>query len=317
MTEAKEYSTPATITTLESCQHSNTPKSSAGNQPLSSISINRTQNAYHSGEIYNPTGRTRQNNHPSSRPSYTAPIAQNIRAVGAVGNKTSRSFLHRDTVKLSDEPVVTLELGSNLNLSAIREGIDVYFECNIKSNPWVYKVSWRHNGNPLYHNPATGTIISNQSLVLQSVTRGRAGIYTCIGSNQEGDGESNPLNLDIKSGLETPDYACNGCTRDAIDARKPNDGRSIARDMDSGITGVNNDWLRRRSNGISIAESSLDFPNRDLENIGTEKETGSRKYLGFLKVSEIQKVSGNLENGKDSQKYPRSRLEPRDAAAHL
>ncbi|XP_076225880.1 protein turtle homolog B isoform X3 [Nomia melanderi] len=96
------------------------------------------------------------------------------------------------------QPVVTLELGSNLNLSAIREGIDVYFECNIKSNPWVYKVSWRHNGNPLYHNPATGTIISNQSLVLQSVTRGRAGIYTCIGSNQEGDGESNPLNLDIK-----------------------------------------------------------------------------------------------------------------------
>ncbi|XP_029178179.1 nephrin-like isoform X6 [Nylanderia fulva] len=96
------------------------------------------------------------------------------------------------------EPVVTLELGSNLNSSAIREGIDVYFECNIKSNPWVYKVSWRHNGNPLYHNPTTGTIISNQSLVLQSVTRSRAGIYTCIGNNQEGDGESNPLNLDIK-----------------------------------------------------------------------------------------------------------------------
>ncbi|XP_025160215.1 hemicentin-2 isoform X10 [Harpegnathos saltator] len=96
------------------------------------------------------------------------------------------------------EPVVTLELGSNLNSSAIREGIDVYFECNIKSNPWVYKVSWRHNGNPLYHNAATGTIISNQSLVLQSVTRSRAGIYTCIGNNQEGDGESNPLNLDIK-----------------------------------------------------------------------------------------------------------------------
>ncbi|CAK9813985.1 Protein turtle homolog B [Anthophora quadrimaculata] len=96
------------------------------------------------------------------------------------------------------EPVVTLELGSNLNLSAIREGIDVYFECNIKSNPWVYKVFWRHNGNPLYHNPTAGTIISNQSLVLQSVTRSRAGIYTCIGSNRIGDGESNPLNLDIK-----------------------------------------------------------------------------------------------------------------------
>lgn len=49
----------------------------------------------------------------------------------------------------SDVPVVNLELGSNINSSAIQEGIDVYFECNIKSNPWVYRVTWRHNVSKL------------------------------------------------------------------------------------------------------------------------------------------------------------------------
>lgn len=69
---------------------------------------------------------------------------------------------------------------------------------NIRVNTMWPRLISHSQGNPLYHNTATGTIISNQSLVLQSVTRSRAGIYTCIGNNQEGDGESNPLNLDIK-----------------------------------------------------------------------------------------------------------------------
>ncbi|XP_046658181.1 nephrin-like isoform X2 [Homalodisca vitripennis] len=96
-------------------------------------------------------------------------------------------------------PVVTLELGNSLNLSSIVEGMDVIFECNIKSNPWVYKVAWRHRGETLHNNAGSGMfLVNNQSLFLQSVSRERAGLYTCVASNPEGDGESNPIFLDVK-----------------------------------------------------------------------------------------------------------------------
>jgi hypothetical protein len=54
-------------------------------------------------------------------------------------------FYETDALFSTDSPVVTLELGSNLNGSSIREGMDVYFECIILANPWVYKVICRHN----------------------------------------------------------------------------------------------------------------------------------------------------------------------------
>ncbi|XP_023164952.2 nephrin isoform X5 [Drosophila hydei] len=95
-------------------------------------------------------------------------------------------------------PVVSLELGTNSLNATLREGVDVFFECNIKSNPWIYKVSWRHNGAILENNPAEGIVVANQSLVLQNASRARTGIYTCVGSNREGDGESNPVQLDIR-----------------------------------------------------------------------------------------------------------------------
>jgi len=53
-------------------------------------------------------------------------------------------------------------------------------------------------GRELLNNVAEGIIVANQSLVLQNVSRTRTGFYTCVGSNREGDGESNPVHLDVK-----------------------------------------------------------------------------------------------------------------------
>ena len=44
-----------------------------------------------------------------------------------------------------DPPVITLSLGSNLDETDIKEGDDVYFECDVTSHPEAYKVTWRRN----------------------------------------------------------------------------------------------------------------------------------------------------------------------------
>ena len=101
-------------------------------------------------------------------------------------------------ITFSVVPSATLNLGSSLNASNIKEGDDVYFECSVRASPSPYKITWRHNGRELSHNVAKKIIISNQSLVLQKVTRADTGVYTCTAHNSEGDGVSNSINLNIK-----------------------------------------------------------------------------------------------------------------------
>ena len=48
-------------------------------------------------------------------------------------------------LRVSDPPIVSVELGSNLNGSFIREGMDVYFECIVQANPRLRKIQWLHN----------------------------------------------------------------------------------------------------------------------------------------------------------------------------
>lgn len=50
----------------------------------------------------------------------------------------------------------------------------------------------------IYQNMTAGVILSDQSLVLQNVVRATGGEYTCIATNIEGKGSSNPVNLSVK-----------------------------------------------------------------------------------------------------------------------
>ncbi|KAK9884228.1 hypothetical protein WA026_005177 [Henosepilachna vigintioctopunctata] len=90
-------------------------------------------------------------------------------------------------------PIVSLRLGSTLNADDIKEGDDVYFECHVKANPFWRRLTWLHDGIVLPHNMSGRIIHSNQSLVLQKVTRQSAGRYICSVVNSEGETLSNEL----------------------------------------------------------------------------------------------------------------------------
>ncbi|KAG5309577.1 KIRR1 protein, partial [Acromyrmex insinuator] len=95
-------------------------------------------------------------------------------------------------------PIVSLNLGSTLSPEDIKEGDDVYFECHIRANPPWSKLVWIHDNQILAHNTSARIIWSNQSLVLQSVTRSSAGRYVCAATNALNETRSEPLHFRVK-----------------------------------------------------------------------------------------------------------------------
>ncbi|XP_046489857.1 nephrin isoform X1 [Neodiprion pinetum] len=94
-------------------------------------------------------------------------------------------------------PIVSLRMGSSLKPEEIKEGDDVYFECNVRANPRSHKLVWFHEGGELHHNVSGGIVLSDHSLVLQGITRESAGKYTCLAANTEGKETSNVVNLNV------------------------------------------------------------------------------------------------------------------------
>nr|XP_029724977.1 neural cell adhesion molecule 1-B-like [Aedes albopictus] len=95
-------------------------------------------------------------------------------------------------------PIVSLRLGSTLSADDIKDGDDVYFECQVTANPPWRKLHWLHDGLMITHNASARVIRSNQSLVLQKVNRNSSGNYSCSAINAEGETVSNQLVLRVK-----------------------------------------------------------------------------------------------------------------------
>ena len=51
---------------------------------------------------------------------------------------------------LSDFPQLWLRLGQNLVQDKIKEGDDVYFDCEVSANPRINKLVWKHDVSTEY-----------------------------------------------------------------------------------------------------------------------------------------------------------------------
>lgn len=103
-------------------------------------------------------------------------------------------------------------------------GSDVYLECDVKANPPIKKVEWfhsvgvrnisspnveaqlvsyrlillRYNLQDKQLHASRRIIISNQTLVLQSITKASHGQYMCRATNLQGSVSSNDVYVDVK-----------------------------------------------------------------------------------------------------------------------
>ncbi|KAK3863454.1 hypothetical protein Pcinc_030762, partial [Petrolisthes cinctipes] len=98
-------------------------------------------------------------------------------------------------LKVFYSPMVRLSLGRPLHPSHIKEGDDVFFECNIQANPQPHRIFWYHNGSGVKHNPDEGVVVSGLSLAVRGVYRQHTGTYTCTATNTQGTNTSNPVHL--------------------------------------------------------------------------------------------------------------------------
>jgi len=102
------------------------------------------------------------------------------------------------TLEVAYSPQLWLKLGPNLAEDKIKEGDDVYFACEVNSNPKTGKIIWKHNNEIIKADAKEGFLMNKGNLIIQNVQRNSAGMYSCHATNREGSGNSNVVSLIVQ-----------------------------------------------------------------------------------------------------------------------
>ncbi|XP_073845345.1 sidestep V [Musca autumnalis] len=114
-----------------------------------------------------------------------------------MGNGNMGLFLKDSRIlNVTHAPIVSLSLGAPLDPNNLLKGTDVFLDCEVRANPAITKIEWYHNDKQLHS--SRGIIISNQTLVLQAISKASHGQYFCRATNIQGSVSSNEVYLDVK-----------------------------------------------------------------------------------------------------------------------
>ncbi|CAL4110215.1 unnamed protein product, partial [Meganyctiphanes norvegica] len=149
-------------------------------------------------------------------------------------------------------PVVSLQLGGPLQGQDLKEGDDVFFECNIRANPVYQRVTWAHNGVVVWHNISTGIVVSGLSLAVRSLKREHSGAYSCTATNSAGTTASEPQYIIVR---HTP--VCAGGSRHSTQGA----ARAEPSTVTCRVEAVPDDIVSWRWSVLQDDETELDFPD--------------------------------------------------------
>ncbi|XP_069681580.1 neural cell adhesion molecule 2 isoform X2 [Periplaneta americana] len=106
----------------------------------------------------------------------------------------------RRRLDIAYPPTVTVQLESNIDLGALKEGDDVNLSCEVRANPQPEptSVTWYHGDQLLMYNESMGVLPLGFKLMLRGIMKESAGEYSCAAANSEGETRSSTIFMRVQ-----------------------------------------------------------------------------------------------------------------------